>query len=299
MDHYKTLGVSRQASADSIKVAYRRLARKYHPDVSKEPGAEARFKEITEAYEVLRDAQRRSAYDRRSNPRPDIREAGSRTQSEPGKANSHAGKADDGFFKNLFRGSRAERRTGRVFDDAGTRERRRRKADADQQLTVTISLEEAHRGITRDITVPAEQGDRHSRTLRVKIPPGVQAGQQIRLADSNRGDLFLKVNIAPHRLFRVEGQDIHLDLPITPWEAALGADIQVPTLDGPLGLRIPADSQSGRKLRLKGRGISGNPPGDQYVLLQIFTPPADGQDIRDLYEQLRRRSRFNPRKSYK
>jgi curved DNA-binding protein len=291
MDHYKTLGVSRQASADSIKTAYRKLARRYHPDVSKEPEAEARFKEVTEAYETLRDPQRRNAYDRLDNRRPNFR----KPPPESRKTGRDTGGMAGTFFKNLFGGARAERRTSRVFGDAT--DRRKRTTGAGQQITVTISLEEAYRGTTRDVAVPTGPRDPHARTLRVRIPPGVQSGQQIRLADRTRGDLYLKITIAPHRLFRIDGRDIHLDLPVAPWEAALGASVQVPTLSGPVELRIPPGSQSGRQLRLKGRGLAGEPTGDQYILLQIVTPPADNPDLRELYEKLRSRSRFNPREA--
>lgn len=291
MDHYKTLGVSRQASADAIKAAYRKLARRYHPDVSKEPEAEVRFKEVTEAYETLKDPQRRSAYDRLDNRRSNFREP-----PENKKTNSGASSTGSAFFKNLFGGLRAERRTGRVFGDAT--DRRKRTADTNRQIAVTISLEEAYRGTIRDVAVPTGPRDSRTRTLRVRIPSGVQSGQQIRLADRTRGDLYLKITVAPHRLFRVDGRDVHLELPVAAWEAALGANVQVPTLNGPVDLRIPPGSQSGRQLRLKGRGLAGEPAGDQYVLLQIVTPPADSPDLRELYEKLRRRSRFNPREAF-
>jgi len=183
---------------------------------------------------------------------------------------------------------------------------------ADQQATVTISLEEAYSGISREVTVqtplaePSGSSGTRARTLRVKIPPGVQPGQQIRLSGQGspglsggkRGDLYLKVEIAPHRLFQIDGRDIQLELPIAPWEAALGANVQVPTLGGAVELRIPPGSQGGRKLRLKERGLPGNPPGDQYVLLQIVVPPADQPELHELYEQLRRRSRFDPRAEF-
>lgn len=294
MDYYKTLGVTRQASAETIKAAYRRLARKYHPDVSKEPGAEARFKEVTEAYETLRDPRRRNAYDQLDRQRTDdARHRHSPPPENPRQADSAA----DRFFRNLFGSSRAARRTGRVFGNSNRKERRRGPGGAYRQISITLSLEDASHGATKEVTVPGNRVGSRSRTLRVKIPPGVQDGQQIRLADSG-GDVYLKINVAPHRLLRVNGQNVHLDLPIAPWEAALGANIQVPTLAGPLELRIPANSQSGRQLRLKGRGVPGSPPGDQYVHLQIVTPPASDPDTRQLYEQLRTRSRFNPRKAF-
>jgi len=292
MDHYKTLGVPRQASTETIKAAYRKLARRYHPDVSKEPEAEARFKEITEAYEVLKNPQRRSAYDRLNSQRPDPQKPHEHRPASSHATNNAAG--NSGFFKNFFDNLLTERRTGRVFGNAGS-ERQRRKTDTGHHTTVTISLEEAYKGTVRDITVPdSPQG---SRRLRVRIPAGMQSGQQIRLTDRRQGDLYIRVFIAPHQLFRLEGRHVHMELPIAPWEAALGATVSVPTLEGQVELHIPAGSQSGRQLRLKDRGLKGDPGGDQYVLLQIVTPPADPPDMRQLYEKLRRRSQFNPRQA--
>ncbi|HEX5513788.1 MAG TPA: DnaJ C-terminal domain-containing protein [Gammaproteobacteria bacterium] len=311
-DYYKILGVARQASPDAIKTAYRRLARKYHPDVSKEPGAEARFKEVAEAYEALKDPQRRAAYDQLS----DHRQANQDSQPPPswqGKARGETNPGADNIFSDFFGslfGSRSSSRRGGTSGTAGRarqQERRSRMPGADQQATVTISLEEAYHGISREVTIqpsatgPGGNGGAGTRKLRVKIPAGAQPGQQIRLSgqsglgSGNRGDLYLKVEIAPHRLFQVDGRDIQLELPIAPWEAALGASIQVPTLGGMVELRIPPGSQGGRKLRLKERGLPGDPPGDQYVLLQIVTPPADQPGLQELYEQLRRHSQFNPR----
>lgn len=288
MDHYKTLGVPRQASTEAIKAAYRKLARRYHPDVSKEPEAEARFIEITEAYEVLKNPQRRSAYDRLNSQQPNSQKPHERQPA----ANSAV--SNSGFFKNLFNNLRTERRTSRVFGNASNN-RQRRKTDAGHHATITISLEEAYNGTVRDISVPGSpQG---SRRLRVRIPAGMQSGQQIRLSDRKQGDIYIRVFIAPHQLFRLEGRHVHMELPIAPWEAALGATVPVPTLQGPVDLQIPPGSQSGRQLRLKDRGLKGDPGGDQYVLLQIVTPPADHPDMRQLYEQLRRRSQFNPRQA--
>lgn len=311
-DYYKILGVARQASPDAIKTAYRRLARKYHPDVSRESGAEARFKEVAEAYEALKDPQRRAAYDQLS----DHRQASQDSQPPPGWQGKAGGGASPGadnifsdFFESLFGSRSSSRRSGAsgTVRRARTQERRSRMPGADQQATITISLEEAYHGISREVTVQSSatgtggNGGAGTRKLRVKIPAGVQRGQQIRLpgqsslGSDNRGDLYLKVEIAPHRLFQLDGRDIQLELPVAPWEAALGANVQVPTLGGLVELRIPPGSQGGRKLRLKERGLPGDPPGDQYVLLQIVTPPADRPEVQELYEQLRRHSQFDPR----
>lgn len=318
-DYYKILGVTRQASPDVIRTAYRRLARRYHPDVSSEPGAEARFKEIAEAYDALRDPQRRAAYDRRSQAQASTRRTSqprtgqasarpSPERRERARAESEDNPSFADFLQNLF-GNRSSSRRGKDANGEAATERRQRAPGADQQATVTISLEEAYRGGNREVTVQApnaNSSNTRSRTLRVKIPAGVLPGQQIRLAGQggpglgggSRGDFYLKVEIAPHRLFQLEGRDIHLELPIAPWEAALGTSVQVPTLGGPVELRVPADSRSGRRLRLKGRGLPGEPPGDQYVQLQIVTPPADHPELRRLYEQLRRFSQFDPRADF-
>lgn len=306
-DYYKILGVARTATPDEIKAAYRKLARKYHPDVSKEASAEARFKEVAEAYEVLKDPQRRSMYDRLgSNWR-----AGQEFRPPPGwQRQSTGGSAESifsDFFESLFGGLGRRGANGVPPQD-----RRSRVQGADRQTSVTISLEEAFRGTTREVAVQTPAVDptggisAQPRTLRVKIPAGVQPGQQIRLAGqggpglggAGRGDLFIAVEIAPHRLFRTEGRNVTLELPVAPWEAALGASVHVPTLGGAVEIAVPAGSQSGRKLRLKGRGLPGSPPGDQYVVLKIVTPPAENASVRELYEQLRRRSQFDPRAGF-
>lgn len=306
-DYYKILGVARTATPDEIKNAYRKLARKYHPDVSKEAGAEARFKEVAEAYEVLKDPQRRGMYDRLgSNWR-----AGQEFRPPPGWQRQSTGGGGESIFSDFFEslfGGLGRRGAGGV----PPQDRRSRVQGADRQTSVTISLEEAFRGTTREVAVqapavdPARGISAQPRTLRVKIPAGVQPRQQIRLAGqggpglggAGRGDLFITVEIAPHRLFRTDGRDVSLELPIAPWEAALGASVQVPTLGGTVEIGVPAGSQSGRKLRLKGRGLPGNPPGDQYVVLRIVTPPAESASMRELYEQLRRSSQFDPRAGF-
>ncbi len=299
-DYYKILGVPRDATPEQIKAAYRRLARKYHPDVSKEPDAEARFKEVNEAYEVLKEPDKRQAYDRLGSHW----RAGQEFRPPPGwERAQRADSVFSDFFEALFGQRGGRRASADPFEGlfGGGERRGGNTAGADQQATVTVSLEEAYAGTTREVSVPAADG-RGSRTLRVKIPAGVQPGQQIRLAGQGspgpggrRGDLYLKVEIAPHPRFRLEGRDVYVDLPIAPWEAALGATVPAPTLAGRVELNVPPGSQSGRKLRLKGRGLPGQPPGDHYVVLKIVTPPADDAALRKLYEQLRDKSRFDPR----
>ncbi len=316
-DYYQVLGVSRDASHDDIKRAYRRLARKYHPDVSKETNAEERFKEVAEAYEVLRDPEKRKAYDQLGSgwregqefrPPPGWEQGGfSFDFGDFGRAGPGAGAGGafdfSDFFETLFGGGEGRRAAGRW--SAGTA----RGRGGDERVRVQIPLEDAYRGGERTIHLerpeagaPGRMGTR-TQTLRVRIPPGITDGQQVRLSGQGgaglgggpAGDLYLEVELLPHRLFKVEGKDVYLNLPITPWEAALGATVQVPTLGGKVDLKIPRGSQSGRKLRLKGRGLGGKNPGDQYVVLQIVTPSADTDSARELYRRMARELSFNPR----
>ncbi len=300
-DYYSIMGVARDASPDDIKRAYRRLARKYHPDVSKEPDAEERFKEVNEAYEVLRDPEKRAAYDQLGSrwkqgeefrPPPDWHFD---FETEPS-----AGMHSD-FFESLFGGLGGF--------GGGARRGGFRSRGFDTSAQVEITLEEAFRGTTRVLSLERlERGasgrpERKVQQLSVKIPAGVTDGQQIRLAAQGEpgigggppGDLFLRVRLLPHRLFRAEGRDIWLDLPVTPWEAALGETVRVPTLGGPVDLKIPKGSQTDRQLRLKGRGLPGEPPGDQFVVLKIVTPPATSADDEALYRRMASTMRMNPR----
>lgn len=306
-DYYETLGVDRSADDDAIKRAYRRLARKYHPDVSKEPDAEARFKELGEAYEVLKDAGKREAYDRLGSnwragqeftPPPDWE-----TQFDFGGAGrgGFGGGIDfSDFFESLFGGAGR----GQGFGQGPGRSRVRKGRD--QRVGVRIDLFDAHRGVERSLQLQAKtpDGGVKARTLRVKIPAGVTDGQQIRLtgqgepgpAGGPAGDLYLEIGLDPHPFFALDGRDVGLTLPVAPWEAALGATMKVPTLDGPVDLKVPEGSQPGRKLRLKGRGLGGKPPGDQYITLQVVVPPADGDRARALYRQMAEELAFEPRR---
>ncbi|MCK7576051.1 MAG: DnaJ domain-containing protein [Chromatiales bacterium] len=302
-DYYKTLGVSRTASQEEIKRAYRKLARKYHPDVSKEPNAEARFKEINEANEVLKDSEKRATYDALgSNWR-----AGEDFRPPPGaggwsdfdfKTGGASGEYSD-FFSSIF---------GRAFRSEGRGPGRQRGQD--QTITLTIDLEDSHQGATRQIKLDLPETGTNgqstaarSRTLNVRIPAGVTQGRQIRLAGQGQpgrnggpaGDLYLEIEFKPHRLFTPDGRDILLRLPVAPWEAALGATVQVPTLGGSVNLKIPPGSQSGRKLRLKGRGLPGTPPGDEIVQLEIVIPPAETEAARELYRRMAEQLAFDPR----
>ena len=305
-DYYEIMGVDRNATQDEIKRAYRKLARKYHPDISKEPDAEARFKEMGEAYEVLKDPEKRAAYDQLGKNY----KAGQDFTPPPGWdagfefSGGAYGGADAGafsdFFESLFGGgfSRDRGRSG-AFHMRGQ----------DHHAKIMINLEDAIQGASRMISlqVPEVDAQGHvqtrTRTLNVNIPKGVKQGQQIRLSgqgapgigQGGTGDLYLEIEFKPHGLYRVEGRDIYLDLPVAPWEAALGSTIKVPTPTGTVGMKIPAGSVSGRKMRLKGRGIPGKTPGDFYAVLKISLPQADSDRAKALYEQMKQELDFNPR----
>ena len=291
-DYYKILGVSRSADQDEIKKAYRRLARKYHPDVSKEKDAETRFKEVSEAYEVLKDPERRATYDQLGTYRQ-----GQDFRPPPGWRGGFGG-ADGSAFSDFFESVFGQ---GSPFGEGPFGGRRRRGAvkGADEKARISIALEDAYHGASKNVRLEGTG----SRQLKVKIPAGITEGRQIRLSGQGRpgpgggpaGDLYLEIHITPHPLYRVDGRDLFLDLPIAPWEAALGSTVKVPTLGGALELKIPAGSQTGRKLRLKGRGLPGSPAGDQYVVLKIVTPKAETKEARELYEKMRKTMAFDPR----
>ena len=308
-DYYKILGVQRSATQDEIKRAYRKLARKYHPDVSKEANAEEKFKELQEANEVLKDAEKRAAYDQLGSqwrsgqqftPPPDWGTGFEHSRSFGHGGDDAAGFSD--FFSSLFgaRGGFAgQSPRGRGFASAGESHTAR----------IQIDLEDAFRGGPQTIELKSPQlsDDGHvtvqPRTLKVTIPPGVIEGQQIRLAGQGSpgvgggpaGDLYLEIGLRPHRLFKLDGRDITVNLPVAPWEAALGATVQTPTLAGPVDLRIPAGAKSGQRLRLKGRGLPASVPGDQYVEIRIVTPPATTPEARALYERMQKELPFDPR----
>ena len=303
-DYYKILGVPRTADAAEIKRAYRKLARQYHPDKNKAKGAEDKFKDINEANDVLGDAKKRQAYDElganwrageRFTPPPGWnfesggfsrggRRAGPAGFGGPG---SGAGTGPGGanfsdFFSTLFGGAAG----GFEGADDGFE-----GAAQDQRAKLAIALEDSYNGATRDISIGR-------RTLSVRIPKGVTAGQTIRLAGqgAHGGNLLLELEFAPHPLFQVEGRDIQVTLPVTPWEAALGGKVPVPTLGGTVELNLPAGTQAGKKLRLKGRGLPGTTAGDEMVLIQIATPPAKSDEDRVFYEEMKQRFAFDPRK---
>jgi len=306
-DYYKTLGVDRDADADTIKRAYRKLARKYHPDVSKEPDAEDRFKEVQEAYEVLHDPEKRKAYDSFGSDwragqdfHPPPGGDGQRYEQQFTEDDFDLGGFSD-FFESLFGGDGGAR--------GGRQSSHFRAGGQDQRARLRISLEDAYQGATRNITLTVPQADAEGqvrqtqRELKVRIPAGVLPGQNIRLkgqggagfGGAEAGDLLLEVEYEPHRHFQVDKRNVHLELPVTPWEAALGGKVTVPTLGGNVSLNIPANSQAGKQLRLKGRGLPGKPAGDQIVRLKIVTPPAKTDAERAIYEKMREQMPMNPR----
>ena len=309
-DYYAVMGVERSATQDEIKRAYRRLARKYHPDVSKEPDAEERFKEVGEAYEVLKDPEKRAAYDKLGadwkagqefRPPPDWNEG---FEFHGGGFRGATPEEFSDFFSSLF---------GRDTVGGFGRSARHsfRAQGEDTHARIHIDLEDAYRGSTRSVTLehtevgPDGRPFTRKRTLSVRIPKGVRQGQHIRLAGQGSkgigggepGDLYLEVEFRPHRNFRVEGRDVFMDLPVAPWEAALGATIKVATPSGNVDLAIPPNSANGRKLRLKGRGIPAKQPGDLYVVVNIVLPRADSEKSKKAYDQFRDQFDFDARAS--
>ena len=294
-DYYQELGVEPSAGEAELKAAYRRLARKFHPDVSKEKGAEERFKSINEAYEVLRDKEKRAEYDqlRASGYRP-----GEDFRPPPGFGQQHGGAGNGGFrfeqgmggdgfsdfFESMFGGGRAAGRGPRSAPPPG-----------DLRAKISIPLEMAYAGGTQSIGVDG-------RTLQVKIPAGIRPGQVIRLAGQgqsqgpHRSDLLLEIDYKPHGEFEVDGRNILYTVSLAPWEAALGTTISVPTLGGSVDLRVPADSDTGKKLRLRGRGLPGKPAaGDQIVEIEVTAPRAETPAQRELYEQMAEQFGGKPR----
>ncbi|SER10481.1 curved DNA-binding protein [Solimonas aquatica] len=312
-DYYKILGVSRSATPEEIKRAYRKLAREFHPDKNKDAGAEARFKEVNEANEVLSDPEKRKAYDalganwkagQQFNPPPGWDFGGgaggfgggfdtrgfSRGRTRAGAAGAGMGGAGgfSDFFSQLFGGA-----AGGFGGAGGGFQNFENATPGDTRAKLSINLEDSYEGAQRQISIG-------ERVLNVRVPKGVTSGQTIRLAGqgSQGGDLLLELEFAPHKQFRAEGRDVHVTVNLAPWEAALGGKLPVPTLGGTVELNLPANSRGGQKLRLKGRGLPGATPGDQFVNLQIVQPPAASDADRAVYESMAKHfAGFDPRQN--
>lgn len=304
-DYYQTLGVAKTASEDEIKKAYRKLVRKYHPDVSKEADAQQKTQDINEAYGVLGDAEKRAAYDelgrghqyragQEFRPPPDW----GRGFGGPGPGGAGAGPggfADSDFFADLF------------ANFGGGRRRQAPQKGEDHHASITIELADSYTGAARTISLTVAERDAQDRivtrerNLSVNIPKGVTAGQQLRLSGQGQqgaagpGDLYLEIQFRPHPRYRVDGRDVYQTVPVAPWELALGGEIEVTTPSGKVHVTVPAGSQSGRKLRLRGRGIPGKEAGDLYLLLEVVLPPASTEQAKQLYQTMARELAFNPR----
>ena len=306
-DYYKTMGVNRDATAKEIKRAYQKLARKYHPDISKEPDAEARFKAVGEAHAVLKDPEKRAAYDQlganwkagQDFTAPPGWDAGFEFRGSEFRGADQFAASD--FFDSLFGSAHWEQqgRSGnRVFNRG-----------EDHHAKILIDLEDAWSGASRQITLRVPEIDASGRlkmkerTIDVRIPKGVKQGQHIRLAGlgapgaekGKPGDLYLEIEFKPHPWYRADGHDLYVDLPVAPWEAALGARVKLPTPGGTVDLKIPAGSSSGARLRLKGRGIPGGVAGDLYAVLQVALPDANTDEAKAFYEKMQKELEFNPR----
>lgn len=298
-DYYEIIGVASTATQEEIKRAYRKLARKYHPDVSTAADAETRFKELGEAHAVLKDPEKRAAYDQAAR----TAHAGEEFQPPPGWGEGFDFGKDDGmnysdFFESLF-----GRKTG------GPQQRDRHARGKDQHAKVLIDLEDAYLGVQRNISLHTPRMDAaghtvmQERKLDVRIPRGMHAGQHLRLLGQGEagtgggaaGDLYLEIGFHPHAQYRIDVRDVFMDLPLAPWEAVLGCSLTLPTPQGLVSVSIPAGSVAGRQLRLKGRGIPGTPPGDLYAVLSIVFPPAVSESDRQAYLTLAGAFNFNPR----
>lgn len=291
-DYYKILDVDRAASQAEIKKAYRKLARKYHPDVSKVANAEERFKEVNEAYEVLSDEKKREQYDtlganwkngQNFDPPPGWDGGFDFNQFNQGAHGAAGGAGFSDFFESLFGGS--------GFQQSGFNQQQQNRKPPAKTMILNVDLEDIFSGGKKKIRLP------NGSTIEVKIPKGFEEGKKIRLAGkaANGGDIHLKINFKKHPKYRLEGKDIYLDLPIAPWEAALGASITIDTLAGQLKLKIPENSNSGKIMRIKGRGLPGSVAGNQYVVLQIVTPPANSEDEKAFYQDMSLKFDWTPR----
>jgi curved DNA-binding protein len=309
-DYYKVMGLEKTASPEEIKRSYRKLARKYHPDVSKEPNAEEHFKELGEAYEVLKDPEKRAKYDQYGEywkSQGQRAEQGFHSQQAGGQRYQHFEESDMAGFEDFINSIFGQRQ-------AQYQHRHQRPSHVNQgqdiHAKLTIDLDDSYHGTEKTLQLQTPSIDQHgnpsneSRSIRVKIPKGIGDSQQIRLKGQGvkvhggrAGDLYIEIHIAPHPYFRLQDKNIYVKLPILPWEAALGATVQIPTLGGTVNLKIPKQSQAGTQMRLKGRGLPGSPAGDQYVVFEIVNPPSCNEELIKLYEEMATKNQFNPREA--
>ncbi len=311
-DYYKTLGVDKKATADHIKKAYRKLAREYHPDVNKAPDAERKFKDLTEANEVLSDPKKRKAYDQYGANWKNGEQQQKYQQQYQQQGGGFGGGFDFGrsryehsgdysdFFESMFGGGRG--RTGG---------HPRQQKGEDFYASIIIPIEDAYNGGTQTVSFETTQRnadglvERKQKTLNIIIPKGITPGKKIRLAGQGSaghnggpsGDLYISIGFAKHALYTIEGADVYIRLPLAPWEAALGTNVNIPGVNGTFNLKIPAGSVQGKKLRLKGKGIPAKVPGDLYVVIEIVLPPANDDKSKELYEKMKNLN-FNPRPNF-
>jgi curved DNA-binding protein len=318
-DYYATLGVAKNASQEDIQRAYRKLARKYHPDVNKTPDAEEKFKDIGEAYEVLKDSDKRAKYDRYGSAWKAAQQGGGTPPPGYEDVWFDLGGAEDfifsgssgfsSFFEQLFGAAAGQRSTAQGRRRAGehTQGWSWSQPGADREARLALTLEEAAHGGEREISLSGPTTGQ-IKTYMVRIPKGVRPGQRIRLAGQGEpgignappGDLYLSVELLPHSTFRLEGRDLYTTVPVTPWEAALGTEVTLPTLERAVHVKIPAGSSSGRKIRLKGRGFpdARSGAGDLYAEISIRVPEALSSEEKKLFEQLAHISKFAPRPTH-
>lgn len=290
-DYYQVLGVDASATAEEIKVAYKKLARKYHPDVSTQSNAQERFKELGEAYDILKDKQKRAEYDQLRAYMTGEGRFGS-TDSMGGGTFTESDVNFDDLIKSIFGSTRGYREDfrGSHFTARGE----------DLRVRLQISLEEAYHGAQKQLSIPSETG---TRKINVKIPSGITHGKELRLqgqgregvGGAGRGDLYLEIDILPHPYFVLDNKDITLVVPVAPWEAALGTELEVQTLGGRVKLKVPENSQNGKKFRLKAKGLGKDAAGDQYVILKIVNPPVRSDAEKECFDLMRKRFNFNPR----
>lgn len=304
-DFYKILGVHRSAADADIKKQYRKLARKYHPDVSKLANAEAHFKEVNEAYDVLKDKEKRSNYDQfgSADGNPFGGSGGFRPPPRGSQGGNFEGAFGQGGFDDLFGSMFGNSRGGQ--GDPFSAHRQVQKGQ-DQSVSFSVDLEDSYNGVERPlhIHIPGTDG---AKKLKVKIPKGIKDGQKIRLSGQGspgsgtgapNGDLFIEIKFNRHKYFTIDGKDIHLVLPISPWEAALGTKLSIPTLGGTVEMKFSENTPGGKKMRLKGRGLPGKIAGDQYITIQIMTPKADSDELKELYQKMAEISQFKPRNNF-